>query len=73
MKGNYKNSKDVLAPPESNKQNSTVNKGQVRVGLCPKKNYFINKPVTDENYVFLEGTIRPPFNQERQFNLAGVT
>ena len=73
MKGTYKSSKDVLAPPESNRTNSSVNKGHVKVGLCPKKNYYIDKPVSNEEYVFFQGTVRQPFVRERQFNLAGVT
>ena len=72
MKGNYKNATEVLAPPENNKPNSVVNKGQVRVGLCPKKNYYIPKDENGENYVFLAGTVRPP-TYERQFNMPGVT
>ena len=69
MKGTYKSSKEVLAPSEKYKiQSSSVNKGQVKNGLCPKKNYFKK---SSEDYVFLSGTVRPPF--EREFNLAGVT
>jgi len=71
MRGTYKNSKEVLAPPSSGNvtPNTVVNKGQVKpAGLCPKKNYFVQ---SDENYVFLSGTVRPPF--EREFNMDGVT
>ena len=40
MKGTYKNSKEVLSPPSDNIQNTIVNKGQIKNGLCSKKNYF---------------------------------
>ena len=69
MKGTYKNSKEVLSPPSDNIQNTIVNKGQIKNGLCSKKNYF--KKNTEEDYVFLSGTVRPPF--EREFRLDGVT
>jgi hypothetical protein len=71
MRGTYKSSKEVLAPPSSGNSipNTVVNKGQVKpAGLCPKKNYFVT---SNENYVFLSGTVRPPF--EREFNMDGVT
>ena len=69
MKGIYKSSKDVSEPSNLNVSNTIVKKGQVKSnGLCPKKNYMVK---TDENYVFLSGTIRPPY--EREFSLQGVT
>lgn len=69
MKGSYKSSKDVTEPYTSNNLNTVVKKGQVKsAGLCPKKNYMVK---TDENYVFLSGTVRPPY--EREFSLQGVT
>jgi hypothetical protein len=55
---------------ENYKPNSTVVKGQVKGGLCSKKNYFVI-PTKEENYTFLSGTVRPPF--QRQFNMHGVT
>ena len=44
MKGSYKSSKDVTEPYTSNNLNTVVKKGQVKsAGLCPKKNYMVNK------------------------------
>ena len=70
MKGTYKRSKDVVEPYNTNNvANTVVKKGHVKSsGLCPKKNYMVQ---TDENYVFLSGTVRPPY--EREFSLQGVT
>ena len=51
--------------------NSTVT-SQVKSssGLCSKKNYFIKTP-QDEQYVFMSGTVRPPYR--REFEMRGVT
>jgi len=57
-------------PQQSNsKTNSTVQKGTVKLKKCPRKNYYKD----EEDYIFLQGTVRPPFNREREFNMAGVT
>lgn len=68
-KGSYQTGKDVFSVQESSNQtpNQSVSKNQVKSGRCPRKNYIID----EEDYVFLSGTIRPPF--QRQFNMQGVT
>ena len=69
MKSGYQSGKEVLFKNNNNQpQNGLVSKTQVKqYGLCPKKNYIIN----EEDYVFLSGTVRPPF--KRQFEMQGVT
>ena len=68
--GNYKTSK-IVGGESLTTSTSTVNT-QVKTvnGLCPKKNYYKNSN-PNENYVFLAGTIRPPY--EREFEMQGVT
>ena len=71
--GNYKTSK-IVGGETLTTTTSTVNT-QVKTvnGLCPKKNYFKN-PNPNENYVFMAGTVRPPYpNMEREFEMQGVT
>ena len=71
--GTYKNSNSVLSTTSTTNPSwkPPVNKGQVKNGLCSKKNYFVKQPNYEEEYVFLSGTVRPPF--ARDFNLDGVT
>jgi len=70
--GNYQTSK-IVGGESLTTTTSIVNK-QVKSsnGLCPKKNYFRNSN-PNENYVFMSGTIQPPYNMEREFELNGVT
>lgn len=70
--GNYKTSK-IVGGETLTTSTSTVNT-QVKTvnGLCSKKNYLKStKP--DEKYVFMTGTVRPPYNMEREFEMQGVT
>lgn len=72
----YKSGKDVVFQ-SSNNQNVTLQntnnfqKTKPAYGLCPKKNYIIPPTKEEEDYIFLSGTVRPPF--KRQFNLDAVT
>ena len=64
--GNYKSAKDVCNFKSSNNANSFRVDKSAKPGRCPVKNYFKN-----ENYIFLSGTVRPPY--EREFEMQGVT
>ena len=69
---NYETAKTVCATQKKSEQftkNPTVNSGQVKVAKCPRKNYF--KEPNEEDYVFLSGTVRPPY--QRDFEMQGVT
>ena len=70
--GNYKTSK-IVGGEALNTSTSTVNTQVKSVnGLCPKKNYLKNTN-PNENYVFMSGTVQPPYNMQREFELQGVT
>jgi hypothetical protein len=70
--GNYKTSK-IVGGESLTTSTSTVNT-QIKSanGLCPKKNYFKSQN-PNENYVFMSGTVQPPYNMEREFEMQGVT
>lgn len=71
---NYETAKTVCATEKKSQQfskNAIVNIGQVKVSKCPRKNYF--KEQKEEDYTFLSGTVRPPYESKRDFELQGVT
>jgi len=72
-KGLYQNGRTVCGI-ENEYQNdytpSPIVNSEVKLfKKCPKKNYFKDT----ESYTFLSGTVRPPYNMEREFHMQGVT
>ena len=69
----YKNGKEVCGFQNEyqgdNNPSPIVNSEVKLFKKCPRKNYFKNS----EDYVFFSGTVRPPFNMEREFHMQGVT